>query len=287
MVKGNFIYSVESLEEAYRKTMINGVPKGINTGLNSLDELFRLDKGKLVVVTGIPNMGKSEFVDYLCVQYNKLYGMRTVYFSPENQPIAYHIGKLFRKFEGRKDTKEDIVNEHSRVIRNYIYENFSFFNYAREYKLGEILDTAREVAYERGAEILVIDSYNKVSRDISVNETEVIGRELDMLERFAKELNMIVILVAHPRKMEKKADGKYVVPSAYDINGSANFYNKADFCISVHRNFSPNYAIIKVDKVKFNNYGGQGEIELGYNNVSGNYFDIPDEVGFNEGSDAI
>ena len=287
MINNKFIYSVESLEEAYRKTMINGVPKGINTGLDSLDELFRLDKGKLVVVTGIPNMGKSEFVDYLCVQYNKLYGMRTVYFSPENQPIAYHIGKLFRKFEGRKDTKEDIINEHSRVIRNYIYENFSFFNYAKEYKLGEILDTAREVAYERGAEILVIDSYNKVSRDISVNETEVIGRELDMLERFAKELNMIVILVAHPRKMEKKADGKYVVPSAYDINGSANFYNKADFCISVHRNFSPNYAIIKVDKVKFNNYGGQGEIELGYNNVSGNYFDIPDEVGFNEGSDAI
>lgn len=287
MIKNNFIYSAESLEEAYRKTMVNGLPKGLYTGLNSLDELFRLDRGKLVVVTGIPNMGKSEFVDFLCVQYNKLYGMRTVFFSPENQPIAYHIGKLFRKFECRKDTKEDVNNEHSSAMRRYIYENFSFFNYTKEYNIREILDTARDVVYERGAEVLVIDSFNKLLRDISANETELIGRELDMLERFAKELNIIVILVAHPRKMEKKADGKFVIPSAYDINGSANFYNKADFVMSVHRNYEPNYAIIKVDKVKFNNYGGQGEIELGYNNVSGNYFDIPDEVGFNEGSDAI
>ncbi len=96
----NNIYSVETLEQAYSNTMINGLPRGLEKGLNSLDELFRLERGKLVVVTGIPNMGKSEFVDYLCVQYNKKYAMRTAYFSPENQPIAYHIGKLFRKFEG-------------------------------------------------------------------------------------------------------------------------------------------------------------------------------------------
>ena len=287
MINNKFIYSAESLEEAYRKTMVNGLPKGLYTGLNSLDELFRLDRGKLVVVTGIPNMGKSEFVDFLCVQYNKLYGMRTVFFSPENQPIAYHIGKLFRKFECRKDTKEDVNNEHSSAMRRYIYENFSFFNYTKEYNIREILDTARDVVYERGAEVLVIDSFNKLLRDISANETELIGRELDMLERFAKELNIIVILVAHPRKMEKKADGKFVIPSAYDINGSANFYNKADFVMSVHRNYEPNYAIIKVDKVKFNNYGGQGEIELGYNNVSGNYFDIPEEVEYNRDSEAI
>ena len=96
-----------------------------------------------------------------------------------------------------------------------------------------------------------------------------------MIERFAKRLNIIVILVAHPKKMEKKGE-EWVIPSAYDINGSANFYNKADFVFAVHRNHEPNYTIIKVDKVKFNNYGGQGTINLGYDTISGNYYDIPE-----------
>lgn len=279
-MKHKNIYNSDCIEQAYRDTMISGLPKGLHTGVNNLDELFRLDRGKLVVCTGIPNMGKSEFIDFLCSQYNKLHGMRTLYFSPENQPIAYHIGKLFRKYECRRDNKEDINDARSVAVRKYIYDNFTFFNYTKEFTIGEIIATAREVVYERGAEILVIDSYNKVSRDISVNETETIGRELDFLERFAKELNIIIILVAHPRKMEKGKDGKYVIPSAYDINGSAHFFNKADFVISVHRNYEPNYAIIKVDKVKFNNYGGQGIVNLGYSNISGNYFDIPDEVDF-------
>lgn len=282
-----FIQNAEILEDAYRSTMINGLPKGINTGLNSLDELFRLDRGKLVVVTGIPNMGKSEFIDYLCVQYNKLHGMRTLFFSPENQPIAFHIGKLFRKLACRKDTKEDLTNEESKEMRKYIYGNFFFFDYTKEYHLKDILETARETIKELGIDILVVDSYNKVGREVSVNETELIGRELDKLERFAKEMNIILILVVHPRKMEKDRDGKYVIPSAYDMNGSANFYNKADFVLSVHRNYQPNYAIVKVDKVKFNNYGGQGMVEIGYNNVSGNYFDITNERGFLEDEDAI
>lgn len=281
------IQCAEILEDAYRSTMINGLPKGINTGLNSLDELFRLDRGKLVTVTGIPNMGKSEFIDYLCVQYNKLHGMRTLFYSPENQPIAFHIGKLFRKLSCRKDTKEDLTNEESKEMRKYIYENFFFFDYTKEYNLQEILNTAEGAIKDLGIGILVIDSYNKVRRDVTVNETELIGRELDKLERFAKEMNIILLLVVHPRKMEKDKDGKYVIPSGYDMNGSANFKNKSDFVLCVHRNFEPNYAIVKVDKVKFNNYGGQGTVELGYNNISGNYFDITNERGFLEDEDAI
>lgn len=42
---------------------------------------------------------------------------------------------------------------------------------------------------------------------------------------------------------------EYVIPSAYDINGSANFFNKADFVLVVHRNREPDYIIIKVEKV--------------------------------------
>ena len=274
-MKNNLIMSHEDIEKALRLTFKNGIPMGINCGLENIDELFRLDRGKLVVVTGIPNMGKSEFVDYLCVQYNKLHGMKTLYFSPENQPICLHIAKLYSKFEGKRFRAEEIDDKRSMAVRKYIYDNFLFFNYSNEYGIEQVLSVAEEQVYAKGIDILVIDSHNKLLHDTTKNETDVISRELDSIERFAKRLNIIVILVAHPRKMEKK-DNSYVIPSAYDINGSANFYNKADFVFTVHRNYEPNYAIIKVDKVKFNNYGGQGTIHLGYDLVSGNYYNIPD-----------
>lgn len=268
----DFIMSHEDIEKAFRNAMNNGILQGIKCGVDKIDDCFRLDRGKLVVATGIPNMGKSEFVDFLCVQYNKLYGMRTLYFSPENQPLHLHIDKLYRKFECKRFDKEEMFDARSVAVRRYIYDNFRFFNY--EYSVEQVLNVAEEQIMEHGIDILVIDSHNKLLHDTSRNETDVIGRELDALERFAKRLNIIIILVAHPRKVERNGkEGEYVIPSAYDINGSANFYNKADYVFAVHRvKNPPEHTIVKVYKVKFNNYGGQGEITLGYNLLSGNYY---------------
>ena len=67
------IMSKEALEATINNIYENGLPKGLHCGSKNLDELFHLDRGKLVTVTGIPNMGKSEFIDFLTVQYNKLY----------------------------------------------------------------------------------------------------------------------------------------------------------------------------------------------------------------------
>lgn len=270
------ILSPETIEKEFRNTMMHGLPTGINSGISNLDELFRLDRGKLVVITGIPNMGKSEVVDALCVQYNMLYGMRTLFFSPENQPIGLHINKLFAKFVGRKYSQDDLLGEVGINVRNYIYDNFSFFNCLKEHTLPDILSTAEVEILGKGIDIVVIDSYNKILHDYKMNETEEIGRDLDHLERFAKRLNVIVILVAHPRKMEKDKNGCWLIPSAYDINGSANFANKADFVGTVHRVYDPNYTIVKISKVKFSNYGGQGEVHLGYDLRNGRFYDIPD-----------
>lgn len=275
-LRPNNILSSEAIEEVFRKTMMNGLPRGIYSGIDNFDQLCRLDRGQLVVVTGIPGMGKSEFVDALCIQYNKLYGLRTLYFSPEN-PVPMHISKLIAKFEGCSDAKDDVISERRKMVRDYIYANFSFFDYDKEYRLVDILFDAEIEIYRKGIDILVIDSYNKVLRETGNNETEVIGRDLDLLERFAKRMNVIVILVAHPRKMDNdKVTGKPIIPSAYDINGSANFFNKADGVLTVHRIRDPNYTIIKVSKVKFSNYGGIGEFCLGYDSRNGRFYDIPD-----------
>lgn len=268
------ITNPSQIEKMYIQYFLNGVPHGIELGVDNLDACFRLDKGKLVVVTGIPNMGKSEFIDFMCVQYNKLYGMKTLYFSPENQPLPMHIDKLCKRFEGKKFDTSQLDDARAIEVRKYIYDNFFFVDYNKEYKIEQLALIIERLVYTSGVDILVIDSHNKLLHDLTKNETEVIGRELDMLERLAKRLNIIIILVAHPRKQMRNGN-EYVIPSAYDINGSANFFNKADFVLVVHRNREPDYIIIKVEKVKFKNYGCQGEVHLGYDNVTGDYYSIP------------
>ncbi len=272
----NNTISKQILKQSVNNLYESGLPYGLTTDSKNLDDIFRIDRGKLVTITGIPNMGKSEFLDFLCVQYNKIHKLKTVYFSPENQPIELHFSKLISKFTNQTFSNKIDKNEFDKTV-DYITDNFFFLNYENIFNLESVLtETENIVNNNENVGILVIDSFNKLEaqKDFNVTETDYISKILDSLERFAKRLNLIVFLVAHPRKMQKDSSGNYSIPSPYDINGSANFFNKSDYCITVHRDYSENNTIIKIDKVKFKNYGVVGETILGYDLKSGNYFDI-------------
>ena len=55
--------------------------------------------GELTVVTGIPNSGKSEFVDAVMVNVAVAYGWRFAVCSFEN-PVPEHMSKLAEKYIG-------------------------------------------------------------------------------------------------------------------------------------------------------------------------------------------
>lgn len=62
------------------------------------------------------------------------------------------------------------------------------------------------------------------------------------------------------------------IPSAYDISDSAHFFNKSDYCITVHADKTKYSTIIKVDKVKYKHLGSSGETILQYDHISGNFY---------------
>ena len=259
----------------------HGLPQGLYTHVSNLDELFRLDRGRVITITGVPNYGKSEFVDFLTTTYNKLYGMKTLYFSPENQPLSFHMAKLVSKYTNKKlkDASKTEVNN----TALYVCDNFYFCNYQIINKLSQIMDIGETVVKENNVSIIVIDAYNKVEaeRPNELSETEFVSKVMDRLCNFAIQYNVMVILVAHPRKMAyDNSSQSYYCPNAYDINGSANFYNKSDFVFTVHRDFDRDETIIKCDKVKFKNYGKIGECRLKYDIDSGNYYNAAPNDGY-------
>lgn len=279
-IKTDFGKMPTILPKAYLKESIDalskgGLPKGFYTGVKGLDNLCRLDKGRLITITGVPNYGKSEFVDFLTTTFNKRYGMKTLYFSPENQPVSFHLAKLMAKFTGRKFSPESYTPEEMNAAVDYIGDNLFFFNYERITKLEDILALSEKLIKEKGIDIIVLDAYNKIDSDKSVGEmeTEFIGKLLDVLCRFAIKHDIMLILVAHPRKMERDRNQGYQIPNAYDINGSAHFFNKSDFVLTVHRDIPKDEVLIRVSKVKFSHYGKQGDCRLKYDVESGNYYD--------------
>ena len=74
----------------------------------TLTSIFSTYTGQFITVTGIPSSGKSDFVDQMVVGYNKEYGWKTAFASPENAPIYLHAHKLMRKTWGDMPSPDDI-----------------------------------------------------------------------------------------------------------------------------------------------------------------------------------
>lgn len=95
-----------------------------------------------------------------------------------------------------------------------------------DFTLGNVLSKARELVHRHGIRVFVIDPYNYINHQIpaGMTETGYIGSFMNSLARFARLNSCLVILVAHPRKMNKQyGTQKTEVPTMYDINGSVTF----------------------------------------------------------------
>jgi replicative DNA helicase len=88
MVGPSVVYAHDVADKLRELQKCPTTKKGLSTGFVNLDDLFLLQPGHLMTITGIPGMGKSEVLDCLLVNCAILHGFTTVYYSPENYPIG-------------------------------------------------------------------------------------------------------------------------------------------------------------------------------------------------------
>jgi len=251
----------------------NGLRPGKKTRHNKLNELITFETARLMTVTGIPGCGKSEFVDELLVQLSTLHGWRAGFFSPENFPIQLHISKLIAKLAGTWMDRLSIeeLDKFSEMVR----DSFYWVMPDDEYHLDVILEKARYLIRKYGIKIFVIDPWNMLEYTAPNNltETQYISKCLTQISNFARQNNILMIIVAHPKKMEKNSDGFWDVPNLYSINGSAHFFNKTDYGVTVFRTESDDVEI-HVQKVKFRHLGQKGYVTMKNSKFSGRYYEI-------------
>lgn len=267
------VVSISDIEDRLDLLYQQGLPKGVDIGLSNFDKLCSFETKRLVVLTGIPGSGKSEFIDQIVERLNIRHGWRAAFYSPENAPVECHVSKLIEKLTGIKFDPNNLTQTEYEAAKAYVNENFFFINPNENCSVENILSKARYLIRRHGIKVLVIDPYNRLDINCGrAKETDMVRDILRSLINFAQQNNVLIFLVAHPTKLQKNKDThKVEAPTLYDIAGSAHFYNMADYGIVVHRDRPNNRVEIKVSKVRFKHLGTVGTAYMKYNTENGRY----------------
>lgn len=262
-----------------------GTELGVSTGWLGLDELYRVVPGELTLVTGVPNSGKSEWIDALLCNLSHGQGWSFVLCSMENK-VQEHARKLLEKhirkpfFDAKYgESKPRMTADELEQGKQWLNEMFFLIRCENEElpSIDWVLGLAKAAVFRHGVRGLVIDPYNELDHRRPANqlETEYVSQMLTKVKRFAQHHDCHVWFVAHPRQLQNWNGG---APSLYDISGSAHFINKCDNGIVVHRNRDPeagplDEVQILVRKVRNKMAGNIGDAYLSYNRATGEYAD--------------
>jgi len=274
------VSTLKDVEEDLKDFVKNGFKPGFQIGLKNFDDIFSTYTGQFITVTGIPSSGKSDWVDQMVVGYNSMYGWKTAFASPENQPTYLHAHKLVRKTWQAMPSPSDIDTEKWKKVTNHVNDNYYFIDMDK-YSLESVLRKGAELVKRKGIKCLVIDPYNKV-RDTNAASDDVNRYTMDYLSKievFCRKYDVLAFVVAHPTKMYRGQDGKLEEPTMYNIKGGGEWYDASYHGLLVHRDYEAKTTKVKVLKVKFQNLGeNQAEAYFKWDNGSGCYIPHYDEI---------
>jgi len=278
----NVVY-VNDIWKNVEKVYQHGHPRGLKTGWENVDKYYSIVKGLLNIVTGIPSHGKSEWLDALMINLSVSFNWSFMVFSPENYPLEMHLQKLTEKYLKKSFFGFSRLGEQElEIAKTFLHDHFCFIDILEnEINTGTIFSAYDEIINNRKIDGIVIDPFNELenSKERDVSETEAIGNILSTARKFARKNNIALWIVAHPTKLKRDPKTKkYPIPGLYDISGSAHWSNKADFGITVWRDFDADITEIHVDKCKFKYHGAVGVAKLKYQFNSGRYDCLKDEI---------
>ena len=252
------VYRMEELPPA-------PAPLKFDIGFSALGENYTMRLGDLTVVTGVPGLGKTTFVNDLCCRVAQKHNLKIAWASFEQMPQRDHRRSL-RRWHANT-TERWLTDGEMFAADAWIESNHLFIvpGDDEDVTLDWLLDRMEMAAVQNGANVLVIDPWNEMDhvRERDETLTEYVGRAIKTFRRFARRMQVHVIVVAHPAKLQK-VDGKYKPPTLYDISDSANWYNKCDVGIIVHRE-DAEHTDVKVQKSRYHEeIGVPGEVRMAF-----------------------
>lgn len=216
----------------------------ILTGFNDLDYFTKgLEVGVTLLVAN-SNVGKSTFVQGVLARAIEQ-GYKCWAFSGEHTAQSF-LQLLYHQNSSKKDylpiAYKNWKGEDTNIVDWYITEekeneikakfDGNLFIYSNKAKrdIDTMLDSMRDCYEKQGARFFIVDnmiSIDNISSNVFAEQTAI----TEKIRTFALNYKVIVLLVAHQRKIER---GSFLI-DIQDVAGSQNISNKAYNVIAQYR----------------------------------------------------
>lgn len=273
-IKTTSLYNIRNMSVDLRRYREEMQGKQLSVGIKALDEKFHLRQREVTIVTGTPNSGKSEFLDFIIFNLVKNHNMKAMYVSFEKQ-IVEHIDSFIHRFSGKSMYTREIEDE----VRSLkcIEDNLFFYDHTvNSRKIDDILNNVQVVHDKLGLQVLVVDPYSFLTKTYE-NEYANTNHTIIALHQFAKKNKLHIFLVAHPKTMASEKVGstgerKTNAVTMYDVSGGANWFNTCDNAFIVHRDVDK--VEIELAKIRRQERDSVGRFSLVYNKSARLYEDF-------------
>ena len=211
----------------------------LKTGIDYIDDkLIGMVFGSLNVLSGKNGSGKSTILNQIYIAEAINQGYKTFLFSGElvGGNVKYWLLQTLANEEQFAEYTAKDGHKYKKVTieaKNKIVQDVKdkFFLYDNDdYRINSIIEKMTVLAKRYGVRVFVIDNLMTIESDLK-DKYEAETDTVKKLKAFAKKYNVIVHLVAHPRKSMNENITKD------DVSGSANITNLADYVTVIERNF--------------------------------------------------
>ena len=256
----------------------------IKTGLSNLDnKIIGLNKQEVSIISGSNGSAKSTVLSQMTLEVVDI-GKKVALFSGElssdrvlNWIQLQAAGRRYTqstKYEHFYTVDDDVKQR----INDWLYQKLFIYNNNFGNKADDILNAVKECITLKKVDLVILD--NLMSIDLDSTKYDKNEKQSDFIQKimsFAKEYDVHIILVAHPKKSMGflRKD---------DISGTADLTNAVDNVFIIHR-VNSDFKRLSKDAFKWNSdhpiYEFDNVIEicknrdLGYQDeMIGLYFEI-------------
>lgn len=258
-----------------------GYRNAYRSGWVGLDDHLKIVPPELIVVTGSPGSGKSQWTLALVANLARNYGLKGAVLQFEDN-VERNRFDLIRYALNRDNPAQTIVPgnpEADAAARAWVDQWFITISPSEDvdtsvdYNLAWLQEAVEEAATRHGCKWVLIDPWNEIEHIWSrtENEAKYTNDALRMLKRLARRYQIALIVVTHPSKEGGKLKNIEEM-SLYDIAGAAAWKNKADHGIIIQRNMDSGFTWVKIDKSKNHAVMGvPGIVKMRFSAGRGNY----------------
>lgn len=252
----------------------------LESGFSTLDEEYMVlkDEGELIVVAGLPSMGKSALAFQIAQHVSRTHPVHVFSLEMNKESIVRRFvsGIINRPITAiQKGLVNSLLPAAVAELNTYNY----FIDDRSTLSVDEICDAARVRARNIATKLVVIDYLQIMSFEKGHSRALEIGVATQKLKALCKELKCPVIVLSQLNRQSVLRGGD-MKPMLTDLKESGAIEADADIVIAVHR--SSRYTNVKHDEAEIlvlkNRNGAVGEVTMKFYGAQARFEDIGNEV---------